>query len=320
MKRSAGLDLVRVVGVVAIVAGHSLRGWTYPWLFTWHVPVFFVLSGYLWHDQRTWREELHRRANSLLLPYATWLVFNCLVWFGVLAIQGQAAPRDAWWRVLAGGAYLGYPPNAFWFVTSLFVAALVMRAAWNVRPALAWLVGLAGVTWATLAPNQVRAVPEAAGIALAGVGFMCLGLGLRQASEWLRHALPTALATCLAGLAGLAGLLAGGFGLVRNVDMKQGELGTPVASFLVAAVISAGLIVVCQSLEGLFPAWLARMISRLAQAALPVVLTHCLVLWCFFRVGQPTDSGLALSLALVIPFGLGLALTTLPGPARRLFV
>lgn len=50
--RLDGVDLVRLVGVTAIVAGHT---WTTPgvakWLFPWHVPLFFMACGYFWKDR-----------------------------------------------------------------------------------------------------------------------------------------------------------------------------------------------------------------------------------------------------------------------------
>jgi fucose 4-O-acetylase-like acetyltransferase len=305
--------LVRIAGVVAIVAGHALRGWTYPWLFTWHVPVFFVLSGYLWRPDRSWRDELIRRCRSLLLPYVSWLVVNCLIWFAVVRASGDRFPARTWLKVLAGGAYLGYPPNAFWFVTALFIAALVMRAAWNLWRPAAWLIGLAGVVWATLAPASVRAVPEAGGIALAGVGLMCLGVALRRWREKLTRPI-------LAGLVlGLPAWLIGGFGMVRNVDLKQGELGTPVASVVVSALISAGLVLAGDGLDRFIPKPAHGIVHRLAQAALPVVLGHCLVLWCLHWAGQPTTTALAFALALALPLAAGLALTAAPERLRRLF-
>lgn len=56
--RSVGIDVVRVIAIVAIVAGHA---WTRVRsalvVHAWHVPVFFILSGYLWSGRRSLRQE-----------------------------------------------------------------------------------------------------------------------------------------------------------------------------------------------------------------------------------------------------------------------
>jgi fucose 4-O-acetylase-like acetyltransferase len=44
--RSGAIDLVRIIAVAAIVAGHAFtREVTAVWLYTWHVTVLFVISG-----------------------------------------------------------------------------------------------------------------------------------------------------------------------------------------------------------------------------------------------------------------------------------
>jgi fucose 4-O-acetylase-like acetyltransferase len=49
VERSIAVDLVRVAGVIAIVVAHNWdqRLWAHTWFYTWHVPVFFVITGYL---------------------------------------------------------------------------------------------------------------------------------------------------------------------------------------------------------------------------------------------------------------------------------
>ena len=62
--------LLRVVGTVAIVLGHieglkPLPDYVYPW----HVPLYFMLSGWLWRPgSRAFGSEVRVRAKTLLLP------------------------------------------------------------------------------------------------------------------------------------------------------------------------------------------------------------------------------------------------------------
>ncbi len=65
--RRRGLDLLRFIGIAAVVAGH-VRGTSgaasltvMVTIYSWHVPLFFVLSGYLFHTGRPLLIELRTR-------------------------------------------------------------------------------------------------------------------------------------------------------------------------------------------------------------------------------------------------------------------
>jgi hypothetical protein len=102
--------------------------------------------------------------------------------------------------------------------------------------------------------------------------------------------------------------------------MKQGYLGMPVASVVMACLISCGMILVATGVQGHFGRRFAACVTALAGAALPVVMGHCLVLWCFYKAGQPTDSALAVLTALIVPFGIGVGLRWAPRPVRRILL
>ena len=54
-KRIDWIDIVRAMGMFLIIMGHTLEGYTYSivgkLIFAVHVPVFFVLSGYLYKEK-----------------------------------------------------------------------------------------------------------------------------------------------------------------------------------------------------------------------------------------------------------------------------
>ncbi|WP_431247428.1 acyltransferase family protein [Leifsonia xyli] len=173
--RSAGVDALRVLGVTAVVYAHTfgadpLR----DVLFAWHVPLFFVLTGHLWTPGRSVADEVRRRALSLLLPYAAWLAIVMSPPVADVLLRGQASfpPESA----LRGGTALGGPFAAFWFVTALFVAAVLARLLERLPRWLQWCVPLAALVslWAFRVPLQE--VPLSAGTAVACLAFV-LGAG-----------------------------------------------------------------------------------------------------------------------------------------------
>lgn len=110
--RDGSVDMVRSVGIIAIVAGHV---WGSSFITTivypWHVPLFFFLSGWLWKE-RTLVEEIHSRAKTLIRPYLFWL-FAFLTILVADQLKHGAIDFMSLARVIYGGAYATRPFTTF---------------------------------------------------------------------------------------------------------------------------------------------------------------------------------------------------------------
>lgn len=299
MSRSSALDAVRILGIVAIVGGHtwaldSVARWLYPW----HVAVFFVLSGYLWSPGRSLGELARRRARSLLVPYAVWLVLGGVVYLAARFRHGTFEVgflRDA----IFGGAYLSRPFSAFWFFPALFLAALMYWAVSRL-PALAQgAVAVAVLALVALLPGPLVALPFSIGQSLVGVVLMMAG---RLAAAWPRQrwrgARPWGGAIGAAAVVG--GLALTVSGVVPWIDIRSLDLGIPVVSLAVGAAISVGLILVAESV-------LTRpigAISALATTGTAVILGHAFILWPLYTpdTGSLRDFVLALTVPWIVGF------------------
>ncbi|WP_166790254.1 MULTISPECIES: acyltransferase family protein [unclassified Cryobacterium] len=267
--RSAAIDGLRVIGIVAIVAGHVWSDQSNDiarmGLYTWHVPVFFFLSGYLWANERTLGVEFSKRVRTLLVPYVAWLLAIGAVYGTYLWANGQALHVG---NVLLGGSYMGAPFFAFWFVTALFGACLLLRALQRFPVWLPWAVAVAGLTVAYLAPDALTAVPFSLGVAVPAMIFILAGISFRRIAPRLRSRGWVSVAL----LAGSAALIV--TGLSQPLDMKQGDFGTPVVSVVVASAISAGLVLLFQRVFASIRPRVAGAVTRAATVGLAVVLTH----------------------------------------------
>ncbi|PJJ61751.1 acyltransferase family protein [Compostimonas suwonensis] len=297
--RFASIDAVRLLGITAVVAAHV---WTQPLshelFYTWHVPLFFVLTGYLWKPGRTVLAETRKRASTLLVPYATWLVI-----IGTAFLWGAFSWATAG-QLLLGGAHVGRPFSAFWFVTALFFGAVVMRLLERTPWSVQW--GVAGVALlvAYLAPQEVAAVPLSAGVGVASLVFILAGSALRRHRDRIVRPATTGIVLIALSAVVIA------TGVSAPLDLKPADFGTPLLSPLVAVAISTGLVLVAERLVPLFGRTADRAIILLASCGLLVVLTHPVVLWVLGT--PPTGSRLAFMLALGIPFAVGLLLRFTP--------
>ncbi|MEV8215492.1 acyltransferase family protein [Leifsonia sp. NPDC077715] len=302
--RSVGVDALRVVGVTAVVYTHvfgadPLR----DVLFAWHVPLFFVVTGYLWRPGRSIGGEVRRRAGSLLVPYVAWLVIVMSPLVGDLLLRGQASfPIES---ALRGGTALGGQFAAFWFVTALFVAAVVARLLENLPPWLQWCVPLAALVSLWVFRLPLHKAPLSAGTALACLVFVLAGRLLVRYRQRIPYPTLTGALLAAAGLAAVAARL------VPPVDLKRADTGLPAVTVVVSFAICAGLILVAERLFAGVNGRLGHGISRLAVPSLMVVLTHAVVIQAW-RVGGAPPSALVFVTALIVPWMLALLVHLTP--------
>ena len=73
-KRIDWIDIVRAMGMFLIIMGHTLEGYTYSivgkLIFAVHVPVFFVLSGYLYKEKPVKKVFKSRECQSIIAIFS----------------------------------------------------------------------------------------------------------------------------------------------------------------------------------------------------------------------------------------------------------
>lgn len=309
--RSVAVDLVRVLGVVAIVAGHTWdqRHFAQAGLYTWHVPVFFVLTGYLWKAGRSPRDEFVRRSRTLLVPYLSWLVLVTAVWSVFRVVVGDGVDTKTLPLLLLGGNWISRPYSAFWFVTCLFVATVVLRWLERVHPFLPWFVAGVGIAWCIGDRYAIAKIPESAGMALPAVAFILVGVLLRRFRSTIDRPLVVGLVLLVPSW------WLGWSGALDTLNMKAGNLGTPVLSVLMAGGISCGMLLVAEGLERFIPRWGRILVFTVAACAIPMILTHTLSLAITERLGLPSSKWTFL-IAYFAPLLVALVLRLTP--ARRI--
>jgi acyltransferase len=303
VSRSAGIDVVRVLGVVAVVAGHVWTNeFTVATLYPWHVPVFFFLTGWFWKPGRPLRTEVQGRWRTLIRPYLGWFVVIGLAWFPWAIASDAARGPLSLVRPFLGGQYVGRPYSAFWFVTALAVAAVVLRFLERWPAWVRWGVVFVAVSVATVAPGVVRLPPESAGTAIAALVFVLAGTVARR---WLPRIGRPALVGVLCLAAGGTAVALGS----RPLDLKRADFGTPLLSVVTAIVLCSGLVLVGLALDRVVHGRPATVVSRLASVGITVVLLHAAVIWA----AQPVlPAPLVFVAATVAPWTVALLLDRTP--------
>lgn len=311
--RNVGIDLVRCLALAAVVWGHmdfSLR----PFTFSWHVPVFFLLSGYLWRQPSTGvAGEVVRRSRRVLVPYVAWLPIGLLATWLVLRYRDRpVSMHDLLLDGLHGGTSLIGITGPYYFLTAFATAVAVVlvtaRFSW-------WLtigVGVAATVAATLDPQELAGWPLSIGPGLVGTLLIAVGFGARRLSRRLRWrgVIGAALATL--------GLLGASQHLYDVVDLKKAYLGTPVVSLAVAVAIGIGLTWTCEVAAPLLPRAARRAVTAIAEVSVPVLMAHML----FGVLALLVHPGLAPAVRAVVAFTCAVATGLLiqRTPLRKILV
>ena len=275
--RSAAIDVVRVVGITAIVLGHTW-GDGARWVFPWHVPLFFILTGYLWTPGRTLAREWSRRWPTLGVPYVAWLV----VITAVLVVDGVVRGHLPL-HVIAGGVWGGClaaaPYTTLWFFAALLLVAVGYRYVERWPVGLQVAVACAGVAAGYVVGNSVAKAPLSIGLAFMSFGFVLVGRAFRESRTRFRFPVVTG---ALLILGSIAILLVS----TSTFDLKSGDLGTPIIGFAVACAIPMGLILIAEALAPRIGAAGASVATLLATAGVFVILAHPVVIFSVDPTGR----------------------------------
>lgn len=128
MQRIEFVDVMKGILIIFVVIGHTnVRPFGFD-MFWFHMPAFFMVSGFLTRQFLSFndRERLLRKAKQFFIPYISWCILLFLI-FREDSILKYIA------RVLLGGRMnitaWTYP---YWFIFSLFWALLVLGSLKNV--------------------------------------------------------------------------------------------------------------------------------------------------------------------------------------------
>lgn len=63
------VDTVKAIGMIFIVLGHFFPPYISAWIYTFNVPLFFVMSGYLGKHEESWNVFWTKNLKGLVIPF-----------------------------------------------------------------------------------------------------------------------------------------------------------------------------------------------------------------------------------------------------------
>ena len=130
-KRLAWIDIAKGLGMICVVMGHSFllnaqALYMKAIIYGFHMPLFFIISGYLINDSMNRGKIIKKRVQSLLIPYVTYSIIIRL--FNIVLDYIRGIKHNMFNDVVGsivqirGTNYSG----VVWFLTWMFVSQLIM--------------------------------------------------------------------------------------------------------------------------------------------------------------------------------------------------
>lgn len=117
------LDILKGIGIILVVLGHTgISGLPYIYIYTFHMPLFFFISGCFFKNIKL-SSMLAKRVQTLLIPYISFS-FLFLIGYTIVGCFDGSSIMDSFFRVLSTFNLLDedckYLYRTIWFLLCLF--------------------------------------------------------------------------------------------------------------------------------------------------------------------------------------------------------
>lgn len=122
--RKVWIDIAKGIGITSVVIAHVWdKSLTAHYLKWFHMPLFFILAGYLFRLRAGQSAYLLSKSRQLLVPYFVYLSYIALPTWAQLLSHNVSVSEIVIFglKQLYGGYYLKGQQGVFWFITCLFL-------------------------------------------------------------------------------------------------------------------------------------------------------------------------------------------------------
>ena len=318
-KRIESIDIAKGLGILLVVLGHQIDYFhayipgAYRYIYLFHVPLFFFLSGMFFREDEGLWTCFKKKLLRLFVPY---LLANCLFFF-VEMIRvwklGDAYDGDLGWKDLwLACAGLWPVPSMFsrptWFLLILFRITLVYKLIQMLTGGRRWIMATIcagiGISGAILAPETYML-----GQTMVALPFLCLGhicgTGLMENRKLFGNGVSIAGAIVALPLLWL-------ISQHQQTNIAVNDYGNAVLMFVGALL---GILAVL---------WISKLISRLPRTTgvlsfvgrytMSILIWHIFIMKIFFTAAgyigletNPLIYVVAFLLAVVLPCAMSIA-------------
>lgn len=128
MQRYNWIDVMKGIGIIVVVIGHIFGGYLKDFIFLFHMPLFFFISGYLYKNKINQKQYFKDKFISLGIPYISFLflIYPASNWDNYSKINSIEFLIFII-KPIIGGRFLINYTGVFWFITCFFVLQILMN-------------------------------------------------------------------------------------------------------------------------------------------------------------------------------------------------
>ena len=277
------IDILKGIGILTVVYAHIHKGTITDFIYLFHMPLFFFISGYLSKPTTQYKKYFSKKATHLLLPYSAFLSI-ILIPFNL--VEAHEPAQSVIFRALFGGTYLHKWCGVFWFVTTLFLT----QQAFNIlatmlkekQLCIAIIISLI-LAYINNAYFQRHSFPWSANIVFYSLPFYYCG------HLYKRYTIPESFKKHLITAILLLAVLILFYNTNSNtiVDLKFAQYGIPFLSFASGVILIHSLIIVSKTIS--MTTRLAHYLKQIGIASMFIMYLHQpiqFILLDYFRIPE----------------------------------
>lgn len=125
MKRKQSFDIMKGIGIIAMIVGHICSPEVGRYIYLWHMPLFFLISGYFFREKGM-KDCLKSNTKSLLIPYMLTAILLTLFKIALVFSGHDGSVTNALLSIFVGAesiqnsCFSDYQIGAIWFLLALF--------------------------------------------------------------------------------------------------------------------------------------------------------------------------------------------------------
>lgn len=188
-RRIETIDIAKAIAIFCVILGHTTGNLDEPLfrrvLYSFHMPLFFFLAGLsvrpgAVHGLKGWRAFLYKNLLALMVPYMIWGLV-----YAPFSYQNMGDFFYGSWEALTRMETL----TSLWYLSCFFVSRVIVQIVIDIAeyakaknvPLWCGIAALPLLAAGLLFPHSENGALWCADIALAGSGFILLGISLRKA-------------------------------------------------------------------------------------------------------------------------------------------
>lgn len=290
------IDFAKGIGIILVVLGHlNIPAVLRIWIYMFHMPLFFIISGYLERGKKeSIRRVLSKKTLQLLVPY--YLFGTIIIIFNTVydAIIYQSFSKLMLMKRIIALIYGNFIwennyqyIGTLWFLVAMFAVTVIFKTLvirlYNkyIQGGIVVVLFVFGVLLNYKLVNQGIRLPYCLDVAFIMLLFYYVGyvfkIKLQNLNKSNHNFYSSILMIILGSILGSLNsmLMMYTHQKIINVDVLRMHLGQPILFIFTALLISFGLLgisnSICEKIR-------IKSIIRCGQLSLPIMVTHIYVL------------------------------------------